>query len=114
MVGVFALIAVEISRRCVLTSRRTGGGQTAGAILRGVVWTTVVGAERLQQIAAKANLRAQIRSEQITAGLRLEVTGKIAGAGSVGLLAREEIQADESLLHQFLQYLQIHCTGVHA
>jgi hypothetical protein len=44
MVGVFALIAVEILRRYVLTSRRTGGGQTAVAILRGVVWAMVVGA----------------------------------------------------------------------
>jgi uncharacterized membrane protein len=70
-------------------------------------------AERLQQIAAKANLRAQIRSEQIAAALKLEATGKAAGAVSVGLLVREEIQADESLLRQFLQYLQIHCSAVH-
>ena len=71
-------------------------------------------AERLQQVAARANLRAQIRSEQIIAALKLEATGKVAGSGSVGLLVREEIQTDGSLLHQFLSYLQVHCTAVYA
>ena len=76
--------------------------------------TNAARVERLHQIAARANLRAQIRSEQIAAALKLEATGKVAGAGSVGLLMREEIQTDESLLHQFLKYLQVHCTAVHA
>ncbi len=76
--------------------------------------TNAARAERLRQIAERANLRAQIRTEQISAALRLEASGKVAGAGSVGLLVREEVQADESLLHQFLSYLQIHCTAVHA
>lgn len=71
-----------------------------------------VRAERLQQIAARANLRAQIRSEQIATALKLEATGKVAGAGSVALPVREERQGDESLLHQFLSYLQVHCTVV--
>lgn len=35
-------------------------------------------AERLQQIAARANLRAQLRSEQIAAALKLEATGREA------------------------------------
>ncbi len=70
-------------------------------------------AERLHQIADRANLRAQIRSQQIAAALKLEASGKVAGAGSVGLLVREEIQTDESQLHQFLRYLQVHCTAVH-
>ena len=70
-------------------------------------------AERLHQIAARANLRAQIRTEQISAALKLEATSKVAGAGSVGLLVREEVQTDESVLHQFLSYLQVHCTAVH-
>ncbi len=76
--------------------------------------TNAARAERLHQIAARANLRAQVRTEQISAALRLEATGKAAGAGSVGLLVREEIQTDKSLLHQFFSYLQVHCTAVHA
>jgi hypothetical protein len=76
--------------------------------------TNAARAERLHQIAERANLRAQIRTEQISAALRLEATGKVAGAGSVGLLVREEIQTEESLLHQFLSYLQVHCAAAHA
>ena len=44
MVGVFLLIGVEVLRRYVLTSRRSGGGQKAVAVLRGVIWVLVVGA----------------------------------------------------------------------
>ena len=44
IVAVFALLAVEILRRYVLTSRRSGGGQKAVAALRAIVWTMVAGA----------------------------------------------------------------------
>ena len=44
MVGVFAMIAVEILRRYVLTSRRSGGGQKAVSALRAIIWTMVAGA----------------------------------------------------------------------
>ena len=70
--------------------------------------TNAARAERLR------HLRAQIRSEQIAATLKLEMSNRTLGSGSVGLLVREEIKNDESLWHQFLQYLQVHCTGLHA
>ncbi len=76
--------------------------------------TNAARAERLRQIAERANLRAQIRSEQIAATLKLEMSNRTLGSGSIGLLVREEIKNDESLWHQFLQYLQVHCTGLHA
>ncbi len=76
--------------------------------------TNAARAERLRQIAERANLRAQIRSEQIAATLKLELSNRTVGAGSAGLLVREEIKSDESLWHQFLQFLQVHCTGLHA
>ena len=44
MAGVFALIAVEILRRYVLTSRRSGGGRKAVAALRFIIWMMVAGA----------------------------------------------------------------------
>ena len=44
IVGVVALLAVEILRRYVLTSRRSGGGQRAVAALRTIIWTMVLGA----------------------------------------------------------------------
>ena len=71
-------------------------------------------AERLRQVAERANLRAQLRSEQIAAGLKLEASGKLGGAGSVALLVREEWQNDQSMLHQFLRILQVHCIAVHS
>ncbi len=42
--AVFALLAVEILRRYVLSSRRSGGGRKAVATLRAIIWTMVVGA----------------------------------------------------------------------
>ena len=71
-------------------------------------------AERFHQIAERANLRAQIRTEQIRAGLKLEIAPKGAGVGSTVLLVREEVQNDESAFHQFLRSLQVHSTTVHA
>jgi hypothetical protein len=76
--------------------------------------TNATRAQRFRQIAEKANLRAQIRSEQIAATLKLDATNRISGAGSVGLFVREEIQSNESLLHQFMQYLQVHFVAIHA
>ena len=64
--------------------------------------------------AAHAKRLQQLRSEQISAALKLEATGKGGGTGSVALLVREEWNNDESLLHQFLRYLQVHCMAVQA
>ena len=43
MVGVFLAIGVEVLRRYVLTSRQSGGGQRAVAVLRTIIWVLVVG-----------------------------------------------------------------------
>ena len=68
-------------------------------------------AQRYAQIAERANLRAQIRSQQIIAALKLEMTPRVAAIASVGLLLREEVSSDETALRQTLQRLRIHCTG---
>ncbi len=70
-------------------------------------------ARRLQQVAERAHLRAQIRSEQLAALFRLEVSGRAVGTGSVGLLVREEWLNDESAAHAIARRLQIHTTTVH-
>ncbi len=44
MVGVVLMIIVEVLRRYVLTSRRSGGGQKAVAAFRSIIWVLVVGA----------------------------------------------------------------------
>ena len=69
-------------------------------------------AQRYAQIAERANLRAQIRTQQVIASLKLDVTPRLGGIGSVGLLVREEVTSDQSLLHTFLSRLRIHATAV--
>ena len=68
-------------------------------------------AQRYAQIAERANLRAQIRSEQIVASLKLEMTPRAAAVAGVGLLVREEVSSDESMIRRVMQRLRIHCTG---
>ena len=70
-------------------------------------------AQRYAQIAERANLRAQIRTRQIVASLKLEMVPRALATGSVGLLLREEISSDETALRQTMQRLRVHCTGTH-
>lgn len=70
-------------------------------------------AERYAQIAERARLRTQLRLQQIRAGLRLEVAPRIAGAGSTGLLVREEVTEDQSILNEVARRLQMHSVAVH-
>ncbi len=70
-------------------------------------------AERLAQIAERANLRAQLRTEQIMASIKLEMTPRVAGAIGTGLLLRDEIKEDESVMREFFRRLQIHCVALH-
>lgn len=70
-------------------------------------------AERYMQIVERANLRAQVRSEQLTAMLRLELRPRPAAMAGVGLFVREEILNDESLMHQLVRRLQLTCVAVH-
>ena len=67
----------------------------------------------MRKIAERANLRAQIRTQQLTASLRLEITPRMGGVGSVGLLVREEVTTDTSMLHTFLSRLRVHAVAVH-
>lgn len=74
---------------------------------------TAARADRYTQIAERANLRAQIRSEQIAALLKLEMTPRAAGIAGGGLLLREELSSDESALRRTAERLRVHCTGTH-
>lgn len=65
-----------------------------------------------QRIAEGAHLRSQLRTEQLRACLKLEITPRGAGLGSAGLLLREEWLNNDSMLHAFLQRLQIHVSAV--
>jgi hypothetical protein len=66
---------------------------------------------RYAQIAERANLRAQIRTRQIIASMKLEITPRAAGVASVGLLLREEITGDHSAFQETLRRLRVHCSG---
>ena len=68
-------------------------------------------ANRFAQIAERANLRAQIRTEQIIASMKLEMAPRVAGIAAVGLLVREEVASDETMMHRAMERLRIHCTG---
>lgn len=68
-------------------------------------------AQRYAQIAERANLRAQIRSKQIIASIKLELTPRALAIASTGLLVREEITSDASTARRVMERLRIHCTG---
>lgn len=70
-------------------------------------------AARYRQIAERAKLRSQIRTEQIRASITHEIIPRGAGFGSLGLLVNEEVANDDSKLHEFLGRLQLHCVAVH-
>ena len=70
-------------------------------------------AEKYLQIVERANLRAQIRSEQIAALLRLEIGPRRAGIGGAGLFVREQISNSDSLMHQLVTRLRVSCIAVH-
>ena len=70
-------------------------------------------AQRYEQIAERAQLRAQLRAEQLAASRKLELLPRAAGTASVGLLTREEIESEESMLHEVTKRLQIHSAIVH-
>ena len=74
---------------------------------------TAARADRYNQIAERANLRAQIRTQQISAAVAHEITPRASGVGSTILLLKEEFASDDSALHQFLSRLRIHSTTVH-
>jgi hypothetical protein len=70
-------------------------------------------ADRYAQIAERANLRAQIRTRQITASWQLEIAPRVAGSIGTALLLREEITEDHSMLNETAHRLRVHCIGTH-
>lgn len=70
-------------------------------------------ATRYEVIAQRANQRTQIRTKQLQRLMRLELGPRGAGAGSTGLIVREEILNDESALHAFVRRLNIHIVSTH-
>lgn len=69
-------------------------------------------AAKYADIAEKANLRARLRTQQIQASMRLEIMPRVAGVAGIGLLVREEITTDASLLNQTRQWLRMHVVAV--
>jgi hypothetical protein len=69
-------------------------------------------AVRYEQIAEKAHLRSQIRTEQIKAAFAHEIAPRGSGVGGTVLLIREEITSDESSLKDALRRLNIHSLSV--
>lgn len=69
-------------------------------------------AARFRQVAERAHLRAQLRTEQINALLKLEATGRGTGVGSTVLLVREELLSDESTAHQIARRLEVTCQAM--
>lgn len=69
-------------------------------------------AQKYAEIAERAHLRAQIRLKQIQASLALEISPRAAGGVGVGLLLREEITSDDSVLNQVASWLRMHIVTV--
>lgn len=70
-------------------------------------------ARRYADIAERAHLRTQLRSEQIRAAIVHEFSPRAAGAVGLVLLGREEWKSEQSLLNEFLRRLRAHTVAVH-
>ena len=70
-------------------------------------------AARYHQIAERAHLRTQIRTQQIQASLKLEMAPRGVAAGGIGILLHDEITSKESYLHETARRLSVHLTSVH-
>ncbi|MGI4747802.1 MAG: hypothetical protein ACRYGI_17505 [Janthinobacterium lividum] len=70
--------------------------------------TNIIQTKNYEQIAERAHLRSQIRSQQIVGSLKYEISPRGAGLGSALLLLKEETGNDDSSLQALFQRLQIH------
>lgn len=86
---------------------------TAVATKLGAQTASASRANRYAQIVERANLRAQIRGQQISALLRLELTPRAGAVASLSLLMREESSSNDSAARKFLSGLRIHATASH-
>lgn len=66
-----------------------------------------------QQIAEHANLRSQIRAEQIAVSMELEMMPRAAAVGGIALMIREEVVEDESWVRTNAKRLLVNLTAVH-
>ena len=71
-------------------------------------------AARYADIAERAHLRSQLRSQQVRGAIMHEFGPRLAGTGGLFLLGREEWTGDESLLNEFLRRIRAHTVAVHA
>ena len=71
-------------------------------------------AARYADIAERARLRTQLRSEQIRGAILHEFSPSVAGTRGMFLLGREEWTTDESLLNEFLRRIRVHVVAVHS
>ena len=74
--------------------------------------TNAARADRYMQIAERAHLRTQIRTQQISAMLKLEITPRVAGVGSASLLVREQLIENKEALQKIMEQIKIHVIGV--
>jgi hypothetical protein len=70
-------------------------------------------AEKAAQIAEKANLRAQLRNEQIRGLWLHELTPRAAGLAGAALLLKEVFGPDDSTQQACHDNIQICCTGLY-
>lgn len=73
----------------------------------------VARAAEYSQISEKAYLRAQLLRQQMRGALAYELAPRLAGVSSTGLLFREEIAEDRSLLNEIVRRLQLYSVAVH-
>lgn len=107
--GARALREVQEARELLQADLTTArAAETMGARA-----TNATRTEQYNQIAQRAYLRSQLRSEQIRASAKLELAPRAVGAGSTALLVREEITEDQSALHEIWRRLQMHNVAVH-
>ena len=87
---------------------------TAAAASRMAARTANAGrAERFAQIAEKANLRAQIRTEVIRAAMVYDMSPRVGATISMALLIHDEVTDKASAARDFIGNIQIHCMGMH-
>lgn len=74
--------------------------------------TSAARVDRYMQIAERAHLRTQIRTQQISAMLKFEITPRVAGVGSAGLLVREQLTENKEALQNIMERIKVHVIGV--
>lgn len=106
--GAKALCELREAEELLQADRTTA--QTAQKL--GARTATRARATQYAQIVEKAHLRTQLRMKQIQASMTLEIAPRVAGAAGTGLLIREEVMEEASVLNQIRQWLRMHVVSV--